>query len=662
MVRASVPPLARPHVVKAEQALKRGDLPLSLTHVDAALNSAQFSDDDTRQLYGDLLKFSRRTKSRRRGAEELLAHCAVTPDAPLAHLAVSGHAHAGDAAGGVRLLAGLVSRGCAPSAGSFDVLIQSAGRKRDLGGAVAAYSLMRRSRVAPTAFTLNSLLAARARAAPLPSVISLLRRADGGAPRWPGAPPDAVSWNTALGAAARAGEHALVESLFDEQSARGLADTQAHNVAIRSTLALGNGTAARALLRRMESPDVVTYNTLLDGLARGGGEYGWVLSEMASKRVRPDGYTLCSLLRAQDSVSEALRVWAWGNKQGIRRDARAWHHLIEAHIRHGRPGRAEALLGLHRREIKSPLSVESHNLHLRALVAAGEPQRALDHFERMLSAEEGGGAAGGAVGSAEAEAGGRGGGSNWLDEAAPAPDRYSYTIALTAMRALAEQTAPSAYGSTVRGAGAARAKEAVARARKAVGLARRAREDGGVGEGGGGGLSGPMVHALITACADDVDTALAVWQQEVRPALSGGGGGGGGGAEGAAASAGMEIRGARWVAPRPEEEDEAAAAARRDVEAHVVRALMGVCGAARRADEALRVCVSLRKQGLTIDASTWGAFRNAREKVDASKGGGGPSRLLQRGYERLLELECVPERARDAGATLGKIERIRIRW
>ena len=73
-------------------------------------------------------------------------------------------------------------------------------------------------------------------------------------------------------------------------------------------------------------------------------------------------------------------------------------------------------------------------------------------------------------------------------------------------------------------------------------------------------------------------------------------------------------------------------------------------------------CVSLRKQGLTIDASTWGAFRNARERVDASKGGGGPSRLLQRGYERLLELECVPERARDAGATLGKIERIRIRW
>ena len=101
MVRASVPPLARPHVVKAEQALKRGDLPLSLTHVDAALASAQFSDDDTRQLYGDLLKFSRRTKSRRRGAEELLAHCAVTPDASLAHLAVSGHAR-GDAAGGIR--------------------------------------------------------------------------------------------------------------------------------------------------------------------------------------------------------------------------------------------------------------------------------------------------------------------------------------------------------------------------------------------------------------------------------------------------------------------------------------------------------------------------------------------------------------------------------
>ena len=104
-------------------------------------------------------------------------------------------------------------------------------------------------------------------------------------------------------------------------------------------------------------------------------------------------YTLCTLLRAQQSVGEALRVWQWGNKQGIRRDARAWHHLIEAHIRHGRPGRAEALLGLHRRDESAPLGVYAHNLHLRALVASGEPQRALSHFERMLCAEEGGGEA-----------------------------------------------------------------------------------------------------------------------------------------------------------------------------------------------------------------------------------------------------------------------------
>ena len=179
------------------------------------------------------------------------------------------------------------------------------------------------------------------------------------------------------------------------------------------------------------------------------------------------------------------------------------------------------------------------------------------------------------------------------------------------MRALAEQTAPSAYGSTVRGAGAARAKEAVARARKAVGPARRAREDGD-GDGGGGGLSGPMVHALITACADDVDTALAVWQQEVRLRSA---------AAAAAAAAArrrggvgrMEIRGARWVAPRPEEEDEAAAAARRDVEAHVVRALMGVCGAARRADEALRVCVAAQA-GAHHRRLHLGVFRNARRE------------------------------------------------
>ena len=132
----------------------------------------------------------------------------------------------------------------------------------------------------------------------------------------------------------------------------------------------------------MLSPDVVTYNTLLDGARARRVRLGAATGDGEQARAEDGGGG--SLLRAQDSVSEALRVWAWGNKQGIRRDARAWHHLVEAHIRHGRPGRTEALLGLHRREIKSPLSVESHNLHLRALVAAGEPQRALDHFERML--------------------------------------------------------------------------------------------------------------------------------------------------------------------------------------------------------------------------------------------------------------------------------------
>ena len=74
------------------------------------------------------------------------------------------------------------------------------------------------------------------------------------------------------------------------------------------------------------------------------------------------------------------------------------------------------------------------------------------------------------------------------------------------------------------------------------------------------------------------------------------------------------------------------------------------------------------------DASCFTAYSNGRDatlsKREHDKGGAPGNRallagkdLLRSGYERLLELECCPERVGEQQASpLGKIEKIRIQW
>lgn len=153
-------------------------------------------------------------------------------------------------------------------------------------------------------------------------------------------------------------------------------------------------------------------------------------------------------------------------------------------------------------------------------------------------------------------------------------------------------------------------------------------------------MSAPVVHALLSSCGADVAAALALWRSEVLPQLRQ--------ASSASASAsGMgkgKAGGGDGEARRAVEEAQQAG----------LHALMRVCGSAGRADEALRLVVALRKQGGTPRGTHWSAFENTRDASAIS--------LFQRGYERLLVLECCPERALEGMPTLGDIERIRIRW
>ena len=100
-----------------------------------------------------------------------------------------------------------------------------------------------------------------------------------------------------------------------------------------------------------------------------------------------------------------------------------------------------------------------------------------------------------------------------------------------------------------------------------------------------------------------------------------------------------------------------------------VHSLMRVCGVAAEPQAALRLLSALRKDKIYPDSSCYSAYLNGRQsRLDqlAAVGDAPPKRalgvgkeLLRSGYERLLQLECCPERV---GGAPGGIEKIRIQW
>ena len=87
-------------------------------------------------------------------------------------------------------------------------------------------------------------------------------------------------------------------------------------------------------------PATDTLNTLLAGFGGSGdggavgrpppSEWRWLLSDMGKLGVAPDRFTLATLLRLQTDLRRTRDVWRWGRGRRVRRDARTWHHLIEA--------------------------------------------------------------------------------------------------------------------------------------------------------------------------------------------------------------------------------------------------------------------------------------------------------------------------------------------
>lgn len=279
-----LPSPARPHAAQAEQHLLSG-APAArvLEHVETAVSLSNGDVDGVSDLYKRLLRLSRKRDASLSLAlvEHLYASELDIADAAVAHLAVSdlvGRGRVDDARG---VLASFHARRLPLSAGSFDMLIQHAAKRRDRGDAYAAYRLLRRCRVRPTAYTLNALLNVEVRCDRPLVALRLLQRAERGAPRWPGASPDAWSYSTAMYAAKQAGRWATVAQLYGRQvrdpKLRGRVSAVARNLAIEARLRQGDEAGAvriyEAMLRGEHgapTPQADTYNVMLSTLGERG--------------------------------------------------------------------------------------------------------------------------------------------------------------------------------------------------------------------------------------------------------------------------------------------------------------------------------------------------------------------------------------------------------
>ena len=675
---ARLPGASRPHARLAESRLLSGAPAATvLAHLSAAME-APCDTAAALDLYKKLLRLSRQSSdpsmstallrhvldaSERAEADEAIAHLVVNDlvqrQTPLSDpLAV---------------LATFRERRLPLSVGSFDMIIQQAARRRDRASAYRAYRLLRRCHLLPSAFTLNALLNVEVRCGHPLVALSLLARAEQGAPRWPGSTPDAWSYSTAMSAAKNAKLYEAVGRLFTQQQRlarlRGARSVVAHNLAIEARLRLRDKAGARRLLQDMldgergaPRPQADTFNAMLSAVGAMGEPYAWVLQAMSSAEVAPDEYTICILLKLQPTLRSARSVWRWARRLETPTAAAhtssflAWEHFAECHLRKGRPDRVAPLLALmEARDGWRASDPRSHNLYLRALLAMERPQAALAHFERMCNAtsprgggRDAGAAAGATPGATPAAEVSEGVGAlrqrrgslfsarrpPWLLREPPRPDAYSFSLALTALR----RTEGAALGGEPdmtqgrTGTPAARAQRAAALLQSAV--------DRGLID-----ASQPappaVANALVCSCGADIALATALWKDHLRPM----------------ALAARQNTGAPAYASAgsPPTSEQAA-----------YHALLRTCGLAGRADEALRIVYAMKRDGLPGDLACFNAYQRGKEAVDERDAEMSALRsvrvkakgLLQAGYETLLKMELCPERVN--GPKLGNIDTIRI--
>ncbi|XP_069153370.1 pentatricopeptide repeat-containing protein At3g09040, mitochondrial isoform X1 [Solanum lycopersicum] len=151
--------------------------------------------------------------------------------------------------------------------------------------------------------------------------------------------PDNVSWTAMISAYIQVGLPQKAMEVFEEMQERGCVPDQVASVTIiNACVGLGRLDAARQLFTQMTCPNVVAWNVMISGHAKGGKEVEAIqfFQDMIKASIRPTRSTLGSVLSATASVANlsfGLQVHAVAVKQGLESNVYVGSSLINMYAK-----------------------------------------------------------------------------------------------------------------------------------------------------------------------------------------------------------------------------------------------------------------------------------------------------------------------------------------
>jgi len=224
-----------------------------------------------------------------------------------------------------------------PNTVVYSTLIHGWAKENDSKKALSIFEQMRAERVPCNAVTYNCVIHACVRAGDMQGSLDLLREMkEAGSVR-----PDKFTYSTIIKGYCGRGEIDLALYLFEE------------------------------MLREKLAPDLVIYNTLLDGCVktRNTAVCDELLEDMISRwRIFPNSYTLSILIKRfgrQGDLARALElVDLWPKRFGFRANAHVWTCLISACVTHGRMHTAECIFSSMRGDTERVKELMRRNIEI----------------------------------------------------------------------------------------------------------------------------------------------------------------------------------------------------------------------------------------------------------------------------------------------------------
>uniref|UniRef100_A0A0A9DIB2 Pentacotripeptide-repeat region of PRORP domain-containing protein n=1 Tax=Arundo donax TaxID=35708 RepID=A0A0A9DIB2_ARUDO len=242
----------------------------------------------------------------------------------------------------------------------------------------------------PNARVYTTLMKGYMNAGRVDDVVAMLRAMQREGETTPASRPDHVTYTTVISALVAAGDMDRARAVLDDMAADGVpANRVTYNVLLKGYCHQLQITKARDLFQEMTTkqqsmiePDVVTYNTLMDGCVLTDDSAGAlaVFNEMRSRGIAPSTASYTTLMKAfimSGQPKVAHKVFDEMERDPrVRVDRPAWNMLVEGYCRLGLLDTAKQVVEQMRERGVRP-DVATYGSLVKAVAAARKPGEAL---------------------------------------------------------------------------------------------------------------------------------------------------------------------------------------------------------------------------------------------------------------------------------------------